>query len=112
MANLTFVDLEVVALIFLTGVAGKVQVGMCGLHQGQTHKGFRLWQDPGCHRDGLWVVGVDEELWVVDEHNEGSARVEEEVDEVVPQREGGSQVRKCEAHSRPIKAYKLQKDWQ
>ena len=58
---------------------------MCCLHQGQTHKGFRLWQDPSCHRDGLRVVSVDKELWVVDEHNECSARVEEDVDEVVLQ---------------------------
>ena len=84
MENLTFLDLEVVALIFLAGVAGKVQVGMCCLHQGQTHKGFRLWKDPGCHWDGLWVVSVDKELGVVDEDDEGPAGVEEEVDDVVP----------------------------
>ena len=84
--------LEIVALIFLTGVVGKIQVGMCHLHQRQTHKGFFRWQDPCCHWDGLWIVGVDKELWIVDEHNESSARVQEEVYEVVLQRGGGRQV--------------------
>ena len=40
----------------------------------------------------LWIVSVDKELWIVDENNEGSAGVQEEVDEVVLQREGGRQV--------------------
>ena len=39
----------------------------------------------------------------MDEHDEGSIGVEEEVDEVVPHREGGRQVCKSEAHSRPVK---------
>ena len=95
--------LEIVAVIFLTGVVGKVKVEMCCFHQGQTHKGSRLWQDPRCHRDCLWIVSVDKELWVVDEHDEGSIGVEEEVDEVVPHRVGGRQVCKSEAHSVPVK---------
>ena len=51
----------------------------------------------------MWIVSVDKELWIVNEHNEGPAGVEEEVDEVVPQREGVRQVCQSEAHSRPVK---------
>ena len=54
----------------------------------------------------LWIVSVDKELWIVDEHNESSARVQEEVDEVVLQGERRRQVCQCEAHSRPIKVTK------
>ena len=77
-------NLEVIAPLFLTRALGKIQMCMCCLHEGQTHKGFCLGQYPRCHRDGLRIVSVDEELGVVDEHDEGSAGVEEDVDEVVP----------------------------
>ena len=43
-----------------------------------------LGQYPRCHRDGLRIVRVDKELGVVDENDEGSGGVEEDVDEVVP----------------------------
>ena len=76
-------NLEVVAPIFLTRALGKIEMFMSCLHKRQTHKGFCLGQYPRCHRDGLRIVSVDKELGVVDEHDEGSAGVEEDVDEVV-----------------------------
>ena len=82
--SLTLQNLEVVAPIFLTWALRKIQMCMSCLHEGQTHKGFCLGQYPRCHRDCLRIVRVDEELGVVDEDDEGSAGVEEDVDEVVP----------------------------
>ena len=82
--SLSLQNLEVVAPIFLTRALGKIEMFMSCLHKRQTHKGFCLGQYPRCHRDGLRIVSVDEELGVVDEHDEGSASVEEDVDEVVP----------------------------
>ena len=82
--SLSLQNLEVVAPIFLTRALGKIQIFMCCLHEGQTHKGFCLGQYPRCHRDGLRIVRVDKELGVVDEDDEGSGGVEEDVDEIVP----------------------------
>ena len=82
--SLSLQNLEVVAPILLTWALRKIQVCMSCLHEGQTHKGFCLGQYPRCHRDGLRIVSVDEELGVVDEDDEGPAGVEEEVDDVVP----------------------------
>ena len=82
--SLSLHNLEVVAPIFLTRALRKIQMCMSCLHEGQTHKSFCLGQYPRCHRDGLRIVSVDKELGVVDEHNEGSGGVEEDVDEVVP----------------------------
>ena len=81
--SLSLQNLEVVAPIFLTWALRKIQMCMSCLHEGQTHKGFCLGQYPRCHRDGLRVVRVDEELGVVDENDEGSGGVEEDVDEIV-----------------------------
>ena len=77
-------NLEVVAPIFLTWALRKIQICMSCLHERQAHKGFCPGQYPRCHRDGLRIVRIDEELGVVDEHDEGSVDVEEDVDEVVP----------------------------
>ena len=82
--SLSLQNLEVVAPILLTWALRKIQMCMSCLHKRQTHKGFCLGQYPRCHRDGLRIVSVDKELGVVDEHDEGSAGVEEDVDEVVP----------------------------
>ena len=82
--SLSLQNLEVVAPIFLTRALGKIQMCMSCLHERQTHKGFCLGQYPRCHRDGLRIVSEDEELGVVDEDDEGSAGVEEDVDEIVP----------------------------
>ena len=82
--SLSLQNLEVVAPILLTWALRKIQMCMCCLHKGQTHKGFCLGQYPRCHRDGLRIVSVDEELGVVDEDDESSGGVEEDVDEVVP----------------------------
>ena len=82
--SLSLQNLEVVAPIFLTRTLGKIQMCMSCLHERQAHKGFCLGQYPRCHRDGLRIVRVDKELGVVDEDDEGSGGVEEDVDEVVP----------------------------
>ena len=82
--SLSLQNLEVVAPILLTRALWKIQICMCCLHEGQTHKGFCLGQYPRCHRDGLRIVRVDKELGVVDEDDEGSGGVEEDVDEIVP----------------------------
>ena len=77
-------NLEVVAPIFLTRALRKIEMCMSCLHEGQTHKGFCFGQYPRCHRDGLRIVRVDKKLGVVDEDDECSGGVEEDVDEVVP----------------------------
>ena len=71
---------------------------MFSLDQGQADKGPGPGHHPGGHGDGLGVVGVHEELGVMDEDDEGEAGVEEEMDEAVALRIG---LVKSETHARP-----------